>query len=156
MMRVLSLIALCCAASLLISCGYSMPGTMNGVPDLSGMWTLNLAPNASSSSTTNLVVSFTQNGQMLTGNVISISNSASACLPASTSMGTFAVSGTVQMPQNGSNFAMSIMSTPSGSASSNAITMSGSTNSSYNVVSGAFSFASPASCSAGTFNMMKQ
>ncbi len=155
-MRVLRLLALCDLALPLVSCGYSMPGTINGVPELSGMWTLNLAPSASSSSTTNLVVSFTQNGQILAGNLVSISNPASACLPASMSMGTFAISGTVQMPQSGPNFAMNIMSMPSGSASSAAITMSGSTNSSYNLVSGAYSFASPGSCSAGTFNMIKQ
>lgn len=155
-MNVLRLLLLSCVALLSISCGYSKPGTINGVPDLSGTWALSLAPTASSSSTANLMVSFTQNGQMLTGSLISISNAASVCLPASTTAGTFAIAGTVQAPQSGSNFSLNIMSTPTGSANSSMVTISGSTNSSYNVVSGAYSFASPGSCNPGTFSMSKQ
>lgn len=156
-MNVLRGVLLSCAALMLMSCSYSMPGTMNGVPDLSGTWALSLASSVSSSPTANLVVSFSQNGQMLSGNLVDISNAASACLPASSAAGTFAISGSVQAPaQAGSNLSLTIMSAPSGSSTSNAIAISGVTNSSYNAVTGTYSFSGPSACSGGTFSMTKQ
>jgi hypothetical protein len=152
----LSFLAIMSATFMLSGCGNyssSMSGTSNQTPVVTGNWSVVFAP-AAPSGGTGLTVTFTQNGNALTGTVIAVNNSASSCFPAIAPTGTtFNVTGQVSSAQS-SNLNVSVAFT-SGSTSG---TISGTGTLAYlgNMANGTFSFPTGSSaCTSGTFTMTK-
>lgn len=149
LMTIAMLVGLC-------ACGNyssSMPGA-NQTPSVTGNWSAIFAPAATSASTTNLSISFTQNGDALNGTVTSVNNPSGSCFPAIAATGTtFTVTGQVSSAAS-SNVNISVGFT-SGSSSG---TIAGTATLAYlgTMANGTFSFATGASgCTNGTLTMTK-
>jgi len=140
----------------LCACGNyssSMSGA-NQTASVTGNWSAVFAPAATSASTTNLAISFTQNGNAINGNVTGVNNPPGSCFPAIAATGTtFTVTGQVSSAAS-SNVNISVGFT-SGSSSG---TIAGTATLAYlgTMANGTFSFATGASgCTSGTFTMTK-
>ena len=146
------------AAMLLSACGnYSgMAGNTSLAPTVSGAWTVVFTPTSQGSTTlppTSVHVSFTQNGNTITGTVTSVNNPAGSCFPSITSTSTFTVTGqAVAQMQSTSNLTVMVAFT-SGS-SSGTVTGTGSLAYLGTMANGTFSFMTGATgCTSGTFTM---
>jgi hypothetical protein len=152
-LRSTALVLTLCAVAGFCGCYSSMPGNTSLAPIVNGAWTMTFTPTAQSTAATRLAVSFTQNGNTLTGTVTSVSNPSPSCFPVISAQTQFNVTGQVAaQSQSSTNLNVSVAFT-SGSSSG---TIMGTGSLAYlgTMANGNFSFASGASgCTSGTFTM---
>lgn len=135
--------------------GYgSMSNSSNQTPAVNGTWMLTFAAQSTTPPpSTSLTISFTQNGNNLTGTVTAFNNPAGSCFPAIGSGTTFTVAGQVSSAAS-SNLTLSV-GFVSGS-STGTITGSGTLAYLATTASGSFSFMTGTTgCTSGNFSMTK-
>ena len=158
MLRFLLTISLICVVA---GCGGGQPA----IPNMAGPWTLTLTPQAAGSSATpapsaSFIVTFTQNSDMLSGIVTSVSNQSQTCLQDISGAGNLTVSGNVERPGTGDvpplNLSLTIAFIPTGSSTNQSITLAGGiTNGTLNV-NGIYQIAGAnAACIEGSYTLTK-
>ena len=139
-------------------------GSQTAIPNIRGPWTLTLTPHAAGSSAPApgalLAVTFTQNSNMLSGTITSISNQSQTCLQDIPGASNLTVSGNVERPGTGDvpplNLSLTIAFIPAGSSTSKSITLAGGITNGTQNVSGIYQIpGANADCIEGSYTLTK-